>query len=140
MAKKKSTFGKLVAFTTVAAAIGGTCYIFRDKIKSCPLYQRMSSMLADLCSNKKNNFNEDEDFLFDDDDDFADVFTDAEHNREYTSITINTKNTSDSSTLSPEEKPAEHTNSATITEYENEGLSDVSEDSDTLAEQDKLDF
>ena len=56
MAKKKSTFGKLVAFTTVAAAIGGTCYIFRDKIKSCPLYQRMSSMLADLCSNKKNNF------------------------------------------------------------------------------------
>ena len=140
MGKKKNTFGKLLAFTTAAAAIGGTCYIFRDKIKSCPLYQKATDMLSGLCGGITDKFDEDDDFSFDDEDDFEDVFTGAEHNREYTSITINAKDSSDSSKIITDEQSKENANAAKITEYEHEGLSDVSEDPDTLEDQDKLDF
>jgi len=219
MAKKKNTLGKLLAFTTAAAAIGGTCYIFRDKIKSSSLYQKTADKLSNLKDNISDKFCEDDDFFFDDDDfeeEEEDIFADTEHGREYTSITINAKEqtendtsaddteasdipASDSSTdtseslnepsaieemkeisehvddaektdeaqtgtesLEPafeetiptisfgtsfdsakvmtEKASTEDAAAAEITGYENEGLSDVSEDPDALEEQDKLDF
>ena len=42
MAKKNGGFGKLIAFTTAVAAIGGVCYIFRDKIKDSSLFKSAS--------------------------------------------------------------------------------------------------
>ena len=197
MAKKKNTFGKLLAFTTTVAAIGGTCYIFRDKIKASPLYQKAADKLSSLKDNISGRFCDDDDFFFDDEDDFEDdfedIFADAEPGREYTSITINAKDnnttttntdTDDSNkavetevsdtektvnnTVATEESPAttseevipiinfnssldsanvateenskKNASDAEVSGYENEGLSDVSEDPDVLEDQDKLDF
>lgn len=224
MAKKKSTFGKLLAFTTTAAAIGGTCYIFRDKIKQSTIYKTACNKFSDVFGTVSDKFCSDdtEDFFFDDeDDDFKDVFSEnAEHGREYTSITINAKeeskkdedsveneipennetpkdiksssgnetsknpeNSSDNETSKDIDNSSEHdekaatfetlpdeelievfpknsissipvsgtsdqsksvsetnTASAKAAGYENDGLSDTSEDSDSLQDQDKLDF
>lgn len=207
MAKKKNTFGKFLAFTTAVAAIGGTCYIFRDKIKQSSLYKASASKLADIYDKVSDKFcdqKEDEFFFDDEDEDFEEVFSEeAKKGREYTSITINTKEEPDASDNTPE-SPAEQdipvsedfeetsANTETvpdfeqpeaaavsdrkevfseetiptisfgsssqaaedsspdsasdkedaeeITGYENEGLSDVSEDPDVLEEQDTLDF
>lgn len=220
MAKNKHFFGKFLAFTATAAAVGGACYVFRDKIKNSPLYKATLDKACDLYDKwKYRDFDDDEDgfedFAFDDDDSFDDVFSDEDKgSREYTSITINAKeddtsdqeeNTADS--ISDEntdsdtetadnsftaEEPVSPAQDATSTEepaaeptvpaqddasdsgndtdsvipiihlstpdtasasteesaskepevlgYENEGLSDVSEDPDVLEEQDKLDF
>lgn len=104
MAKKKSTLGKVIAFTTTIAAIGGACYIFRDKIRESELYQKSKeafSSLRNKMSDKSGNEHEEDDFFFEEDfeDNFEDdMFSeDAKNNREYTSITINPKeNTPDS--------------------------------------------
>ena len=221
MAKKNNSFGKLLAFTTTVAAIGGTCYIFRDKIKQSALYKASVKTFSNIFGNIPNKFQKplEDDFYFDDEDiDFDDVFTEsAEHGREYTSITINAHDDKDSpatepassedttsaqsfasdstaeqpsvkESVSPESviKPVPDTDtipsgtdsansssspedvielfaeepvptiafhsvtgkidtssdnsSSTATAYENEGLSDVSEDPYVLEEQDKLDF
>ena len=80
MGKNNSTFGKLLAFTTTVAAIGGACYIFRDQIKESSIYQKASDKFDELRKNMKNKHaSDDEDFFFDDEfeDDFEDdVFTD----------------------------------------------------------------
>ena len=159
MGKNNSTFGKLLAFTTTVAAIGGACYIFRDQIKESSIYQKASDKFDVLRKNMKNKHaNDDEDFFFDDEfeDDFEDdVFTDdAKLNREYTSITINPKEENESSsentqsesipTISVGKDASDNKVQSSATEevsgYENEGLSDVSEDPDTLADMDKLDM
>lgn len=225
MAKNKNTLGRLLAFTTTVAAVGGACYIFRDKIKQSPIYKASVDKACCLYDKFKDNFckkNDDEDFFFDEEDaDFTDVFSeDAKNEREYTSITINSKD-KDMKEAASEEVPAadepvtagepvseetpaadesvfeetsavqepvseetpaadepaseetpvaqepvseETPKTADMTEifpddsiptinfsntfskpeevsgYENEGLSDVSEDPDVLEEQDKLDF
>ncbi|MCR5701632.1 MAG: hypothetical protein K6G76_05740 [Lachnospiraceae bacterium] len=122
MAKKKSFIGKLIAFTTTVAAIGGVCYVFRDKIKESQAFKTASDKAGDLYGTIKGKMNRDEeDFFFDDDDDFFEDDMDINDNssREYTSIpTIDI---------------------SVPTAYENEGLSDTSEDPDVLEEQDKLD-
>lgn len=86
---KNNKFGKFLAFTTTIAAIGGTCYLFRDEIMQSSIYKKAVSLLAKV----KNKDQEDDDFYFDDDfeDDFEDtIFSDkAKKDREYTSITIN---------------------------------------------------
>ena len=58
MAKNK--FGKFLAFTTTVAAVGTTCYIFRDKIKESTLYQKAINALAALL-NTEEDFAEEED-------------------------------------------------------------------------------
>lgn len=156
MSKKNSTFGKLLALTTTVAAIGGACYIFRDQIKKSSLYKKASEKLESLRDKVSNpSTGEEDDFFFDDEleDDFDDdVFNeDAKQNRDYTSITINAKNEDDSiPTISVDGKPSdlkeetpstdETASKEDITGYENEGLSDVDEDPDVLADMDKLDF
>lgn len=93
---KKNSFGKLLAFTTTVAAIGGVCYVFRDQIKESAVYKKACDKFCNLRDKVSDKFtSEDEDFFFDDDfeDDFEDdVFADdAKKSREYTSITINAK-------------------------------------------------
>ena len=197
MAKKNGALGKLIAVTTAVAAIGGICYIFRDKIMESPLFQSATDKANDLYDNVKNKINreDDDDFFFDDDDDFFNDSSPSESTgeREYTSISISTSDDniaedinepdsettsvnagsddfeSSSATIEPE--PAHDDNDTinidaaptddntnendsiptidfgstfakpeTVTGYENEGLSDVSEDPDTLEDMDKLDF
>lgn len=194
MAKNKNFFSKLLTLTAAAAAVGGACYVFRDKIKSSPLYKATLDKAYDLYDKwKERQEDEDdddfEDFSFDENDDFDDVFSDEDKSeREYTSITINAK---EDSVESPNEEavqedetsqPAENSpipeapqedevspaviqdeepnitpsdgiiptipfgtkdtpeDEPEVLGYENEGLSDVSEDPDVLEEQDKLDF
>ncbi len=184
MAKNKNNFGKLLAFTTTIAAIGGACYIFRDKIKQSSIYKLSADKFNDIYDKFSNKVctPEEDDFFFDDD--FEEPFSeDSKNEREYTSITINPKeessneepdkvsasskdsfedeapddftSTEDSiptisfhsvtepvtpSTEDTNEESASASDTAEVTGYENEGLSDVSEDSDVLEEQDRLDF
>ena len=202
MAKNKNFFSKLLTLTAAAAAVGGACYVFRDKIKSSPLYKATLDKAYDLYDKWKERQEEEddddfEDFSFDEEDDFDDVFSDEDKSeREYTSITINAKeDTVEDSTEDSTEAPSEETvqedatpqpaeeapkdevpqeeevspvtvqdeeasdtpsdgiiptipfgtkdtpeNEPEVLGYENEGLSDVSEDPDVLEEQDKLDF
>lgn len=226
MAKKNHTLGKLLALTTTVAAIGGTCYIFRDKIKQSTIYQKSMDKLSRLFRKNSDDFMDDDDFFFDDEDDtFSDDASfsdDSAKDREYTSIVMNTKqedqddqadqddptdqddqddpadqddqeNQDDqvdekedniSSSPLPAEEETDNEESVeeaeeilveesiptisfgggfstpvstpeppttmvsedskdseeTVTGYEYEGLSDVSEDPDVLEEQDKLDF
>ena len=182
MAKNK--LGKFIAFTAAVAAIGGTCYVFRDKIKESVIFQTITGKLANLMGC-------DDDFTFDDDDAFDDESLLSENtkgSREYTSITItsdknDSENFDNSDDSEPLEEPvttadeskdnlayeetsspltntdrdvedivvnpsfpldsqsgAENPDNTTVEAYENEGLSDVYEDPDSLEEQDKLDF
>lgn len=161
MGKKNSTFGKLLAFTTTAAAIGGACYIFRDQIKESSIYKKASDKFSGLRNKMSDKFsNNEDDFFFDDDfeDDFEDdVFSDdAKNNREYTSITINPKEEETSVTdvakemkedisnavedLKESSDKKDETTPEEFSGYENEGLSDVDEDPDVLSDMDKLDF
>lgn len=207
MAKNKNCFNKLLALTATVAAVGGACYVFRDKIKNSPLYKTALDKAYDLYDKWKDHQSDDDsfdDFDFDEDDDFEDIFSEEDKSeREYTSITINAKedtsstdvaddsavtdNTEDDKTPDPsedtvsaevdvpaasdteapdeevssipqvEESDVTYTTDAVIPTidfgtsttsddepevlgYENEGLSDVSEDPDVLEEQDKLDF
>lgn len=193
MAKNKNFLGKFIAFATATAAIGGTCYVFRDKIKAHPLYGKSKEKLVDLYCKVSDRFMsdiDDDDFF---DDEYEDVFP-TDKGREYTSITINAKSTSDDEDEAFEDeddfeddedfdedldedldedelteddveessddedveddedndadnipiisfdKARSDSKQSEATAYENEGLSDVSEDPDTLAEQDQLDF
>ena len=102
MAKRKSTLGKFIAFTTTVAAIGGICYVYRDKIKESSIYKKSKDTLSNLRSKVSDKLADEDDFCFDDDfeDDFEDdVFSDdAKKSREYTSITINAKDSTVAST------------------------------------------
>ncbi len=167
MAKHNSTIGKLLAFATTVAAVGGVCYVFRDQIKESPIYQKSKDKLSQLREKMSEKLGTtEEDFPFDEewDDDYEeDVFSEeAKNNREYTSITINSKeeaNVADTLSETNEEmkeifaEDSIPTIAFGVTEkkedvfvaedvlgYENEGLSDVEEEPDTLEEQDKLDF
>ncbi len=188
----KNKFGKFIAFTTAVAAIGGTCYIFRDKIKNSEIYNKICDALTDRLGGD-TDFDEFEDDDFDDTELFSE---EAKRNREYTSINItgSSESKSDVSENDSENKPEEETPateenteikqdeetpvlddnseseqeeasvptentesdttdtpvsekddivvnpSLTPSAFEYEGLSDVSEDPDSLEEQDKLDF
>ncbi len=100
---KKNSFGKFLALTTTAAAIGGLCYVFRDQIKESSIYKKSADKLSSLKTKMSNHFSNEDDFFFDDDfdDDFNDdIFEeDAKSNREYTSITINPKDDTTNKTM-----------------------------------------
>ena len=128
--------GKLFKAAATIAAIGGVCYVFRDKIKNSTVYQSLD--MDDKVEKVKNTIKEK-------------MPAKEEPERNYFSLddapvegTIDqqSENTSDIS----EETEHSTEEAATVTEeiespilYENEGLSDVSEDLDVIEEQDKLD-
>lgn len=133
--------------------------------KSTECFSKLFGKVSDkFCQDEDDFFFDDEE---DEDTTFNDVFSeDAKKNREYTSITINQKeeeNAAESSDSISEPKEdikeifsddsiptitfGDNLNASgdseendTVTAYENEGLSDVSEDPDVLEEQDKLDY
>ena len=157
MAKKNSTLGKLIAFTTAVAAIGGVCYIFKDKIKENPMFKSASDKANDIFDSVKSKINADDDFIFDDDFDNYDPTSEEPVSREYTTLTssagsentnIPSETTNDNDVDDTENIPTIDFGSNTFqkdsgdvpTAYENEGLSDTYEDPDVLEDQDKLDF
>ena len=86
--------GKLFKAAATIAAIGGVCYVFRDKIKNSTVYQSLD--MDDKVEKVKNTIKE---------------------------------------KMPAKEEPEIESQIL----YENEGLSDVSEDLDVIEEQDKLD-
>ena len=134
--------GKLFKAAATIAAIGGVCYVFRDKIKNSTVYQSLD--MDDKVEKVKNTIKEK-------------MPAKEEPERNYFSLddatvegTIDqqSENTSDISADNAKPEETEHSTeeAATVTEeiespilYENEGLSDVSEDLDVIEEQDKLD-
>ncbi len=148
--------GKLFKAAATIAAIGGVCYVFRDKIKNSTVYQSLD--MDDKVEKVKNTIKEKmpateepERDYFSLDDAPAEGTTDPQ-----------SENTSDipADDAKPEETKSSAEEAATVTEetaaeetatdetseeaespilYENEGLSDVSEDLDVIEEQDKLD-
>ena len=134
--------GKLFKAAATIAAIGGVCYVFRDKIKNSTVYQSLD--MDDKVEKVKNTIKEKmpakeepERNYFSLDD--APVEGTIDQQSENTSV-ISADN------AKPEETEHSTEEAATVTEeiespilYENEGLSDVSEDLDVIEEQDKLD-
>lgn len=134
--------GKLFKAAATIAAIGGVCYVFRDKIKNSTVYQSLD--MDDKVEKVKNTIKEK-------------MPAKEEPERNYFSLddapvegTIDqqSENTSDISADNAKPEETEHSTeeAATVTEeiespilYENEGLSNVSEDLDVIEEQDKLD-
>jgi len=158
MAKKKGALGKLIAFTTTVAAIGGVCYVFRDKIKESQAFKTASEKANDLYGTMKSKMgSDDDDFFFDDDwDDESDgdrFDSSDSSNREYTTLTsskdqekddkddnVNSDEKDNDDSQATDSIPTINLNNETVSGYENEGLSDTSEDPDVLEDQDKLDF
>ena len=134
--------GKLFKAAATIAAIGGVCYVFRDKIKNSTVYQSLD--MDDKVEKVKNTIKEK-------------MPAKEEPERNYFSlddapvegtIAQQSENPSDISADNAKPEETEHSTeeAATVTEeiespilYENEGLSDVSEDLDVIEEQDKLD-
>ena len=155
---KKSFLAKTLTVIGAVAAIGGVCYIFRDKIKASKVYNDLD---VDDKINKAKSFitdkmpccNDDyeDDFFYDDDEDEDIKPSNSSAKRGYTSLDNSTKEDVASTDTSNEDTSIPTISFEDMTEindntdetpisYENEGLSDVSEDPDVLEYQDKLDF
>ena len=139
MSKKSGTIIKLLAIAAGVAAVGTACYLYKDKIKD--FFEKLDVRTKfDTAKSFVTDF-------FDDDEDDTEA-ADA-GSRGYTSITISSDDsTGEEPASAPEVSATESTVSAVDaaededTEdipYENEGLSDVSEDEDVLAEETSLD-
>lgn len=153
--------GKLFKAAATIAAIGGVCYVFRDKIKNSTVYQSLD--MDDKVEKVKHTIKEkmpakeetaDRDyFSLDDAVDNTDTNTEAATVAESVSdVTAKVDDLlsdipSTSEDAAPEETVAEEAATEDVAKeeenpilYENEGLSDVSEDLDVIEEQDKLDL
>lgn len=169
MSKKTGTIIKIVAFVAGIAAVGAACYVYRDKIKEFfekhdvkGKIDNAKNFITDKFS-KNNNEDYFDDAEFFDDDALVDEDT---SNRGYTSITIAAEDEDDAEdakqsveikieateeeveeveetpeTVAEEEKEevAEDVTEEAPAEFEYEGLSDVSEDEDVLADEAALD-
>lgn len=153
--------GKLFKAAATIAAIGGVCYVFRDKIKNSTVYQSLD--MDDKVEKVKHTIKEkmpakeetaDRDY-FSLDDAVDNTDTNAEAATVAESVSDVTAKVDDllsdipstSEDTAPEETVAEEAATEDVAKeeespilYENEGLSDVSEDLDVIEEQDKLDL
>lgn len=158
--------GKLFKAAATIAAIGGVCYVFRDKIKNSTVYQSLD--MDDKVEKVKHTIKEkmpakeetaDRDYFSLDDavdntDTNAEAATVAESVSDVTAkvddllsdIPSTSEDTAPEETVT-EEAATEDTSTEDVAKeeespilYENEGLSDVSEDLDVIEEQDKLDL
>ncbi len=160
MSKKGGTIVKIVAVVAGIAAVGTACYVYKDKIveffQKLKLKEKVDSVKSFVDENvlgkKDDDYFDDADF-FDDDD--SDAVADPETgNRGYTSITITTDDSEEEPAEEADDEPvkaesedapqsteaAEASDAETdVEEYENEGLSDTSEDEDALADEAALD-
>ena len=153
--------GKLFKAAATIAAIGGVCYVFRDKIKNSTVYQSLD--MDDKVEKVKHTIKEkmpakeetaDRDY-FSLDDAVDNTDTNAEAATVAESVSDVTAKVDDllsdipstSEDAAPEETVAEEAATEDVAKeeespilYENEGLSGVSEDLDVIEEQDKLDL
>lgn len=158
--------GKLFKAAATIAAIGGVCYVFRDKIKNSTVYQSLD--MDDKVEKVKHTIKEkmpakeetaDRDYFSLDDavdntDTNAEAATVAESVSDVTAkvddllsdIPSTSEDTAPEETVA-EEAATEDTSTEDVAKeeespilYENDGLSDVSEDLDVIEEQDKLDL
>lgn len=153
--------GKLFKAAATIAAIGGVCYVFRDKIKNSTVYQSLD--MDNKVEKVKHTIKEkmpakeetaDRDY-FSLDDAVDNTDTNAEAATVAESVSDVTAKVDDllsdipstSEDAAPEETVAEEAATEDVAKeeespilYENEGLSDVSEDLDVIEEQDKLDL
>lgn len=169
MSKKSGSIVKIIAFVAGVAAVGTACYVFKDKIKEFFEKNNIKGKINDakdfvsekVLKNKNDDYFDDAKF-FDEDD----TVEEDTSNRGYTSITItsdeNSKESESEATANVEEVPAatavkeetpvaddikeitfdsdlNTTEETAPEEYEYEGLSDVSEDEDVLADEASLD-
>lgn len=155
MSKKGGTIVKLVAFVAGVAAIGTACYVYKDKIKEFfekielkdKLDTAKSFVTDKVLGSKDDDFFDDAEFF----DDEAEEPEDSS-NRGYTSININSEDEEKEIPSTPVTAPVEAPAAKTVllnerdfasekeeTAFEYEGLSDVSEDEDVLAEEATLD-
>lgn len=131
MAKKNHTLGKFLALTTTIAAIGGTCYVFRKQIKESSIYKKSSDKISTLIKKVSEKVcpKDEESFCFDEDDEdfYSDTMfsEDAKKNREYTSITINSKDATDTTENSDVAESIPETISNTAAEDISETFSDT---------------
>lgn len=151
MSKKVGSIVKVITVAAGIAAVGTACYLYKDKIKEFFEKLNLKEKVDTAKSFVSDKFlpNKEDDF-FDDADFFDDETSDSEENsnRGYTSLNLANEDTEAvvSDTRSPSEemeeiKPVEATETEDEEEtgYEYEGLSDVSEDEDVLAEESALD-
>lgn len=161
MSKKSGSIVKIVAFVAGIAAVGTACYVYKDKIKEFLEKNDVKGKLnqaKDFVSDKlSKNSNED---YFDDAEFFDDDVEEDTSNRGYTSITITSGEDSEDSESEEEATPAVEAVKEAVAPveekvtipvedadskeevpegYEYEGLSDVSEDEDVLADEAALD-
>lgn len=151
MSKKGGSIVKIVAIVAGIAAVGTACYVYKDKIKE--FFQKVElkdkldsakSFVTDkVLGTKEDDFFDDAEFFDDDTEE-----TEDSSNRGYTSINIATEEEPASEPITAQaEIPVKEdiVSEETITSeeedvpFEYEGLSDVSEDEDVLAEEEALD-
>ncbi len=94
---KKGFFGKLLTATAAVAAIGGTCYIFKDKIKESKLYEDLDieNRLKQLKSLLKKDDEEDDDFFDEDEYIFESDDTEDAEDTKRNYVPLNTKTNTD---------------------------------------------
>lgn len=159
MSKKGGTIVKIVAVVAGIAAVGTACYVYKDKIveffQKLKLKEKVDSVKSFVDENvlgkKDDDYFDDADFFDDDNDAVADSETGS---RGYTSITITTDDSEEEPAEEADDEPVkaesedapQSTEAAKaadtetdVEEYENEGLSDTSEDEDALADEAALD-
>ncbi len=138
MSKKRGSFGKFLAFATTVAAIGGVCYVFRDKIAQHPLYQSAADKMKNLFggSGSDEDF-EDEDFFFDEEAPEEDDSDPAGGEREYISINSKDETAEDKSGEADKTEPEQKENESEGAEEDT--LTDADQDPDVLEDQDRLD-
>ena len=154
MSKKVGTVVKVVTVVAGIAAVGAACYVYRDKIKEFFEKLNLKEKVDSAKSFVSDKFlsAKDEDF-FDDADFFDDEAVNSEDNsnRGYTSINITSEESDEpdsaAASASRESKQDLEELKPVNTQddeedglaFEYEGLSDVSEDEDVLAEESALD-
>lgn len=164
--KEKNIMGKhgLLKVVVTAAAVGGVCYAFRDKIKETKVYKSLD--VEDKVEKAKRTIKEKTAEKKDDDRDYFTLNEDGQENEnpedcaaceevaaENEAPEDITAKVNDLLSDIPKIKITESDEAEDITEdatasdseesplvYENEGLSDSSDDFDVLDEQDKLDI
>lgn len=103
---KKSLLGKLFTIAAAAAAIGGACYIFKDKIKASKLYEDLD--VDDKLHSLKNILkkNDDEEDFFDEDEY---IFNTEEDDSNRTYVSLNAEPATADVPAVKEEAPKEDT-------------------------------
>lgn len=149
---KKSFLGKTLAVIGAAAAIGGVCYIYRDKIKESKLYKdldvddkidKAKKFITEKMPMNKNDDSEffDEDEYFADASDLTDVPADVSEeampvNRGYVSVTPSAQEEAEQAAeepvSEPEKEAAEKTDDTTAKETDDMESADIFKKAETF--------